>query len=847
VARARLALGTLVALAVCAGAAPSSTAAAGASVKRAPSSPPLTASEIGVGAGGAEEAPAMLPQVEADPLVSNGLGSPGCEGVAAGGLSASARRDCETSGFAAAPAPTGDYGLDVHINSGALNIGSWGWIVTQDLLIAPLWMALVWAVHALVVMLEWAFTVNLFGSATAVGVGSGLRRMQSTFTESWLPIALAAASILALYHGLIRRRVAETLGETLLMVAMMVAGLWVILDPTGTVGALGEWADQASVGTLAVAAGGSPVSPGRTLASGLETVFVAAIEAPWCYLEFGNVNWCRQPSELSPRLHAAGLRIAAEERAAAGCSAGATEPASCAGGAHGDALEHSAELLVSAQSNGALFLALPANDAARNSINDQGSLLRTLCDSSDATSCRGPTAAEAEFRTSGATLSRLGGALLIAGGLLGMLLLLGFIAVRLLTAALFSLLYLLLAPAMVLAPAFGDGGRALFRKWAARLLAAVVSKLAFSFLLGVLLAIISILSELRALGWWTQWLLMSAFWWSVYTRRHQAFALARDERAERRSALRRVGGVLESRKGMAVARWAKSRRSRPAPTVEQRRGLAHAGRALARAGGDEQVRRTLEAEHRDANARSADAAQITNRLSAKRARLELLRRERGHALAAGDTRRAARLGHRGEGVRGEIEREQQALDAAQRTARGGEQAHRRTGELYTRERREQQRLFLDEQAALPSSARARRGDARRDYAALSRLAGYGREEYERLDPRNQRAARLEIDRELALRSELAETARTLASEGQTPHLGRRERAAAGRRFDGVLHRRMQEGKHRMPASHGRRSAVEDWRAAGRSGRAPGPEHSSVMRDAREVAARRKRQLGKDRP
>ena len=48
---------------------------------------------------------------------------------------------------------------------------------------------------------------------------------------------------------------------------------------------------------------------------------------------------------------------------------------------------------------------------------------------------------------------------------------------------------------MVLAPAFGDGGRALFRRWAAQLLGAVVSKLLFSFLLGVVLAVLAILSE----------------------------------------------------------------------------------------------------------------------------------------------------------------------------------------------------------------------------------------------------------------------------------------------------------------------------------------------------------------
>ncbi len=842
---------------------PGSLAPAQAVVSRAPSSPPLTSGQAGSGgAGGGEEDAGATPQTEVDPLVSNGLGSPTCKGALAGELSSADRRNCETSGFAAAPAPTADYGIDAHLNTSALSIDSWVPSVMQDLIVTPLWMALVWAVHALVVMLEWCFTIDLLDSAAADGVGSGLRQMLATFTEPWLPIALSAASVLALYHGLIRRRVAETLGEALLMAAMMLGGIWVITDPTGTVGALGEWANQASLGTLAVAAHGTPTGPGQALGTSLDTVFTEAIEAPWCYLEFGDVDWCREPSRLDPSLRAAGLRVAADEIIQVACQPSSVPLAPCtaATSAQAAALEHSAELLRDAQSNGAIFLALPANGAARNSINEQGSLLRALCQSSEATNCRGPTAAQAEFRTASGTLWRVGGVLLIAGGLLGMLLLLGFVGVGLLRAAIFSLLYLLLAPAVVLAPAFGEGGRALFRKWAARLLGAVVSKLVFSFLLGAILAVIAILSDLEALGWWTQWLLMSAFWWGAYAHRHQALGVAEgtlgdrrlsSERVQRRSVMRRMGDVLESRKGMAAARWVNARRSRPAPSVEQHRKLAHAGHALARAGADEQVRRTLEGEHRAASARAEAAPEIQGRLAAKRARLERLERERGKALTSGDTRRAAELGHRRDRVKGEIEHEQDELSAAQKVVREGAQAQRRTGEVYTRERRERQDRFLDAQAALPAGAQAQRAGEGRDYAALSGLAGYGRAAYERLDSPARRAARLEIDRELALRKELSETARSFSGT-QAPRLRRRERREADRKFDGALHERMRDGGRGMPASRRRSTAFDAWREAGRagheaSGREPSSDRSSVMRDAREVAERRKRQLGGDRP
>ena len=59
---------------------------------------------------------------------------------------------------------------------------------------------------------------------------------------------------------------------------------------------------------------------------------------------------------------------------------------------------------------------------------------------------------------------------------------LGFIALHLLTAALFSLFYLLMAPAAVIAPALGDGGRAAFRHWVTRLLGAICAKLIYCLL-----------------------------------------------------------------------------------------------------------------------------------------------------------------------------------------------------------------------------------------------------------------------------------------------------------------------------------------------------------------------------
>lgn len=483
---------------------------------RAPAGPPLTSGGI----SSEDEQTAGIPSAAGDQLVENGLSSPLCDGALGGGLSGAARRDCRGSGFVGAQAPTNDYALDVHIDTGAFGFSKGGLLsVVQDVFIAPLWGAIEWLVHALVVLLEWCYTLELLGGSSTSAAASALARARDGFTEPWLALALAVASLLALHRGIVHRRVADTLGGALTMLAMMAGGLWVIADPQGTVGVVGSWADQASLGTLAATAGGSPSGAAATLAEGMRGLYQAAIEVPWCYLEFGNVRWCSDPASLEGRLRTAAVALAARD-ARAGAPSTATAPIPADASAP-TATSSTAELVREASTNGALFLAFPANGPERNSINEEGSLLHVICQSEDATKCSGPAAAEAQFRTDGGTFPRLLGLLAIAVGVLGMALLFGAIALRLLAAAFVGLLLLLLAPFAVLAPALGDGGRAVFAGWASRLLGAAVSKLLFSFVLGALLTMQRMLVALELPGWWTQWLLLSAFWWIVFLERHQ--------------------------------------------------------------------------------------------------------------------------------------------------------------------------------------------------------------------------------------------------------------------------------------------------------------------------------------
>jgi hypothetical protein len=827
---------------------------------KAPSKPPLTSSSTAAGGG---EAEAEQGAGVGDPLVSNGLGSPLCRaGGGEGDLSSQATSDCRTSGFEAGPVPTGNYGFDVHINTGVTKVNADLKNYLQDLLQLG-WTVLVALVHGLIVMVEWCYTIDLLRSGAMSGVTQALGAMRATVTRPWLALVLALAAVLALYHGLVRRQVAETVGQALTMLAMMVGGLWVIVNPAGTIGALGEISNQAGLGALGAVVDGAPDHPDRTLAESMRDLFSGAIEGPWCFLEFGSVGWCANPSERDPRLYAAGLKIAADEQGRIGCRtsfeaievSGGLGPCVPPGSTQARALSDSAELLRDAHTNRELFIALPANGSERNSINNAGTLFNVLC-GGDEEPCKGPTAAQAEFRTQDGTWWRCMGLFFIWLGLLGLILMLGFIALHLLGAAIGSLLYLLLAPVAVLAPALGDGGRAAFRKWLTRLLGAVVSKTIFSFLLGVMLLMERVLTvDLTVLGWFTQWLLVSTMWWGAYLQRHQVLGYVQGTPGrthEPRSLARRVGGALETPR--AIARgggWVKDKLAKPAPSVVERQQRAQAGRERAEKEMEKQVRHTLEREHSDARATVDEAPEIQTRISAKRAQLEHVTRAQASAQAGGDTRRAAKLEHRARRIDGEIEGEQERLNGARRAVADGEKAHKATGKIYTRAQSEARARFLDEQAALPAAgARAQSGE-HRDYAAMAGLAGYGRREYEDLDAPNQRAARLEIDRELALRKELSRAAQDPATDGEVS-LGRRERRKVDGDFDRALDQGMRDGGHRMPSSWSKLSKLDSWQQEGRAERRAaahartGEGESSVMRDAREVAARRKRQLGRDR-
>ena len=156
------------------------------------------------------------------------------------------RTNCAISGVAVAPVPLSNYAIDVDIPSGldasvdrgprqrrpgpARHAGVDGARVARSR--RP--------DRARVVLLARPARARRRSRAPARRSVAARR----VFTDPWLGLALAVAAVGFAWQGLVRRRVLDTLGRAALLAVMVTGGLWIIADPAGTVGAVGNLADQ---------------------------------------------------------------------------------------------------------------------------------------------------------------------------------------------------------------------------------------------------------------------------------------------------------------------------------------------------------------------------------------------------------------------------------------------------------------------------------------------------------------------------------------------------------------------------------------------------------------------------
>lgn len=415
-----------------------------------------------------------------DPIRTLGADSPLCKQA----IDAAGRTHCRATGAIEHPYPLEHYRFDWHITTGITH-------VTENLLSAVqwlcsiAWMIALYALKGVLLMFQWAFSLDLLGRAMAGARAALLNLHETTLGQPWFLASLSVLGLWGIWRGFVQRRTIQTVAGLAIAVTMMVAALAVIYRPADTVGQLSRTANQASLAFLSGASEGTVAHPNLAISHSSQQLFQTIVLRPWCALEFADVRWC-----LSR--------------------------------APGDRLTHAERFL-------RYTVDTPERNAEYNILHDSSyrpddpDLQRQLSGYHPAKA----DVAKVDIQGKSRTVTRAVILALVLVGQTGCIVLVGWLAFKVLLQGLLTLVLLLLAPVMLFAPAFGDAGRNGFRKWALGLIAAIVSKAVYALFLALVLAVASMLAELdTAFPWAVLWILEGVFWWGILVKRKDLLAWA---------------------------------------------------------------------------------------------------------------------------------------------------------------------------------------------------------------------------------------------------------------------------------------------------------------------------------
>jgi hypothetical protein len=438
-------------------------------------------------------------------------------------MTGAAAANCRESGSVAEQYPISSYGIDyANPPTGMSELSPGAWFSTvMGSVTAVVWDFWLYAIRGLISILNWAFTLRLVQDAMST-VQQGMNIMHTrVFGVSWLEAAMAVIGLWSLWNGLVRRKTVETLAGLAGTVALMVAALVLIQQPSQTIGTLSDYADQASLAALSGVANADVAQPTTTLSDAEGNLFTGLILRPWCALEFGDVSYCLQPRD--------GTTVADIWLAFDAMGAGRQGLYNLA--TTGSIEQYGGVLGTFGQFVGVVPQQPPVVTVADACGSGGNQLQCEALKNAQALSCYGGHATPAcafsasqsndvQMQAGADPLTRLVMLFLITIGLIGAACLIGYIAIHLVFAAIMTLILLLAAPVMLLLPAFGEGGRTTTVAYFKRLGGALITKVIFAIVLALVLWMSWTLQSL-GLNWFSEWILSTVFWWGAFTRRKQ--------------------------------------------------------------------------------------------------------------------------------------------------------------------------------------------------------------------------------------------------------------------------------------------------------------------------------------
>lgn len=422
------------------------------------------------------------------------------------GLSLQVIDNCAASGLSESAYPPGNFGTDTHVDTGITDPGNDLASILQNLfgwIFALMAHILTW----IILGLGLAFSFDLFRSDHAGQISHGLAQAEHFFTFPLLPIFVIIGAVVGVVYWVGHRAEGRAVAHWGTMAAMMAAALIIISNPLGVFG----WADDAANGIAAGSLSAFTGQGGGTnagFADAAPALYRTTMEEPWCAMEFGNVTWCMD--KIDPKMQAARASVLQHLPQALGDEGNA------------QLANQQAPLerlrLEDAKTNGELFLSFIPNADARNGQNDNWTLYHALLnDRPDLASIRGPGGVGEHI------------VVLILSGLAGIFffVLLLYIAWQLIVNSVFFVLCLLMTPVVIFAPAFGEGGRAVFLKWLVWMFEALAKKVIFAIYLGVVLLISNVFFAVGPSlgGWLIEWLILAGIWAMAFVYRHKILGM----------------------------------------------------------------------------------------------------------------------------------------------------------------------------------------------------------------------------------------------------------------------------------------------------------------------------------
>lgn len=517
-----------------------------------------------------------------DPTTVLGIENPLCGEHS--GLSASQVQNCRASHSPESAYPVGNYGWDIHIEAGGFVSSLLAPVVSLVLLIfSIIWLILLMVLKGCLIVLGFTFSLSPFTDNTMMReISQGLESFFQNFTSPWLRTLLIILGIWGLYMGIVRRRAGETFGGMLAAVLMLLLSMWIIQAPGDTIGRLASIINKTSLVAVSAPSSGNVSAPIRTYNDAIADVWDQMTAVPFCAMNFSDIEWCMKgkPSQAALEAAKGGLVVGDvfttqlledlpknEDRAK-------------------EVLEHRLALLFgSTPTIRDLYLRFSPQSGPRDALWDYyhgtpdekvGLPLNIGPQLNIGGGTAGAAPEKVEMQGRGGLLTRMVLVFIFAIGLLGGLLLLLWIAMRLVMAAAASFVLVLATPLAMFFPVFGQSGRSAFVRWGTSLIGAVLSKLIFSGLLGIVLLGSSVLgSGIGGASPSLGLIATMAFWWAVFLSRERFLSLLQIEpvRDQGGSAYRTLaGGYVGYRIAKAAKNAISERRGEREQRARQREG-----------------------------------------------------------------------------------------------------------------------------------------------------------------------------------------------------------------------------------------------------------------------------------